>query len=375
MTLAGFTSRWTMPAAWAAARARAISRGDAQGFGDGQGSPGEPLPQALAVQALHGDEGALVGVFADVEDGDDAGVTQGRGGLGFLDEASLALGIGHRLGAQDLEGHRPAQAGVPGAEEHAHAPLAQLAEDLVAGEGVVAHARRRVFPCKVSDEATAREERGQAALPSAAMTTARAGDRLLRLVRGDFGVRRGHPLPLGSTVRRDGVNFSVFSKRATDVSLVLFAARRGGARDRDPPRQPVQPDRRRLARAGAGDRPRGGVRMAHGPHARTRSRSSTASTAAGCCSTPTPGAWPASRAGARATARAVTDASASCAPRSWTTSSTGAIEHPLNIPLADSVIYEMHVRGFTAHPGSGVAAPGHLRRSGGEDPLPQGRWE
>jgi hypothetical protein len=38
---------------------------------------------------------------------------------GFLDEASLAVGIGHGLGTQNLEGHRPAQAGVPGAEQHA----------------------------------------------------------------------------------------------------------------------------------------------------------------------------------------------------------------------------------------------------------------
>jgi len=33
-------------------------------------------------------------------------------------------------------------------------------------------------------------------------------------------------------------------------------------------------------------------------------------------------------------------------------------DQPLNIPLADSVIYEMHVRGFTKSPTSGVANPG-----------------
>ena len=36
-------------------------------------------------------------------------------------------------------------------------------------------------------------------------------------------------------------------------------------------------------------------------------------------------------------------------------------EHPLNTPLADSVIYEMHVRGFTRHPSSGVDSPGTFR--------------
>ena len=37
------------------------------------------------------------------------------------------------------------------------------------------------------------------------------------------------------------------------------------------------------------------------------------------------------------------------------------IEHPLRIPLADSVIYELHVRGFTRHPSSRVAHPGTFR--------------
>jgi isoamylase len=34
------------------------------------------------------------------------------------------------------------------------------------------------------------------------------------------------------------------------------------------------------------------------------------------------------------------------------------LDQPLNIPLADSVIYETHVRGFTRHPSSGVDKPG-----------------
>ena len=33
-------------------------------------------------------------------------------------------------------------------------------------------------------------------------------------------------------------------------------------------------------------------------------------------------------------------------------------DQPLNTPLVDSVIYEMHVRSFTRHPSSGVANPG-----------------
>src|SRR5580698_3018320 len=35
-------------------------------------------------------------------------------------------------------------------------------------------------------------------------------------------VKRGRPLPLGVTVRRHGLNFSVFSRHATSCTLVLF---------------------------------------------------------------------------------------------------------------------------------------------------------
>ena len=36
-------------------------------------------------------------------------------------------------------------------------------------------------------------------------------------------------------------------------------------------------------------------------------------------------------------------------------------DRPLNLPLKDSVIYELHVRGFTQHPSAGVAHPGTYR--------------
>lgn len=47
--------------------------------------------------------------------------------------------------------------------------------------------------------------------------------RLLALARSDFAIYPGHPLPLGVTRTADGLNFSLVSKNATDVSLVLFA--------------------------------------------------------------------------------------------------------------------------------------------------------
>ena len=45
---------------------------------------------------------------------------------------------------------------------------------------------------------------------------------------------------------------------------------------------------------------------------------------------------------------------------------------PLDRPIAETIMYEMHVRGFTQSPSSGVRASGHVRRHHREDPLPQG---
>ena len=48
-------------------------------------------------------------------------------------------------------------------------------------------------------------------------------------------------------------------------------------------------------------------------------------------------------------------------------------DRPLDRPFAETVIYEAHVRGFTANPNSGVdpALPRHLRRVHREDPVPR----
>lgn len=46
---------------------------------------------------------------------------------------------------------------------------------------------------------------------------------LLDVITGDFSIMRGKPIPLGTSLHRDGINFSVFSKNATAVSLVVFS--------------------------------------------------------------------------------------------------------------------------------------------------------
>lgn len=47
---------------------------------------------------------------------------------------------------------------------------------------------------------------------------------LLDIVEKDFEISRGHPQPLGATVMRNGINFALFSKNATDVTIVFFKA-------------------------------------------------------------------------------------------------------------------------------------------------------
>jgi len=184
-------------------------------------------------------------------------------------------------------------------------------------------------------------------------------DRLLRAVTGEFGIRRGHPLPYGAAARRDGVNFSVFSKHATAVTLVLFlpgeeepvlelpldsrtnrtgdvwhvfvegidpGIEYGFRLDCEPNPAPglLCYDSRRIlidpySKSVAGLETWGGVAAAKGRLERLRSR--------------------------------VVDEEFDWGPN----------EHPLEIPLADSVIYELHVRGFTRHPSSSVTHPGTFR--------------
>src|SRR5579871_1295761 len=47
-------------------------------------------------------------------------------------------------------------------------------------------------------------------------------EQLLQVIGPDFALERGSPLPLGASLRRRGVNFSLFAGEATGVTLVLF---------------------------------------------------------------------------------------------------------------------------------------------------------
>ncbi len=44
----------------------------------------------------------------------------------------------------------------------------------------------------------------------------------LSLITDDFNIQRGHALPFGATIERGGINFSIYARHATDVILVFF---------------------------------------------------------------------------------------------------------------------------------------------------------
>ncbi len=189
----------------------------------------------------------------------------------------------------------------------------------------------------------------------------RARENLLRIVKGDdFGVSRGHPLPYGATPRREGVNFSVFSRHATGVTLVLFLPG-----DPDPVLElPLDPRYNRTGDVwhafirGLDPGVEYGYRAERNPNPEPQlHRYDPAKILIDPFGKAVAGleAWGAGdgfgRWGRleRLRSRVVDE------EFDW------GFEHPLNVPLADSVIYEMHVRGFTRDPSSGVAHPGTFR--------------
>ena len=61
-------------------------------------------------------------------------------------------------------------------------------------------------------------------------------------------------------------------------------------------------------------------------------------------------------------------------PSSSTTRSTGRGQASPDLELEELIIYEVHVKGFTAHPSSRVAHPGHVSRVHREDSVPRDGW-
>jgi glycogen operon protein len=183
-------------------------------------------------------------------------------------------------------------------------------------------------------------------------------------------ITRGSSAPLGATVQAGGVNFSVFSKNATRVELLLFDR----AASRPAEVIALDPHRHRtyhywhahVAGLGPGQlyayRAHGPFAPAHGllfdgekvlldPYGLAVAVPPTYSRAA------------AGQPGDNAST-AMKSVVADPALYDWEG------DMPLRRPFAETVIYELHVRGFTRHPNSGVAASKRGTYAGLVDKIP-----
>ncbi len=169
------------------------------------------------------------------------------------------------------------------------------------------------------------------------------------------GVRtsRGAPLPLGATVRRQGVNFSIFSKHATACTLVLL---KPGAQEAYA-ELALDPELHRTGQVwhvfveGLDAGVQYGYRFDMQPNP-----------------DPSVHRFDPQRVLLDPYARALSNGVAwgSCPPGERPYRNSLVAENhfdwendqPLNIPLVDSVIYELHVRSFTQHASSQVEHPG-----------------
>ncbi|MGD2136590.1 MAG: alpha-amylase family glycosyl hydrolase, partial [Gemmatimonadales bacterium] len=182
--------------------------------------------------------------------------------------------------------------------------------------------------------------------------------RFFDAITADFAVKKGFPQPYGVSRLADGINFAVFSRHATAVSLVLF---RPG--DIEPlvelPFDPVinrTGDVWHILLRGLVPGFEYGFRMTREgetdlPIHRFDSRAVLLDPYARAVSGPS--LW---RGAQREAARLGNWRGLLVEDHfDW------ELDRPLNRHLADTVIYEMHVRGFTRDPSAGVTAPGTFR--------------
>jgi glycogen operon protein len=176
---------------------------------------------------------------------------------------------------------------------------------------------------------------------------------LLSLITSDFEISRGSPLPFGATVVRDGINFAVFSRDATFVVLVLFAPNEKDSLLEIPldVRFNRTGDIWHVYLRGLDPGIQYGYRMDRDPNSNpevhrydpelvlldpwTRAISGH-------------GKWGAETALKPNSRRSII----------IDNSFDWEQDQPLNIPLSETIIYEMHVRGFTRDPSSGAQHPG-----------------
>ncbi len=157
MTFSGLRSRWTMPAAWAAASAEASWPAMAAAVATGRrrsGVAGQELGQGRAVVEGHGQKTHAF-VLADLVDGADVRMVEGGCGLGLAAEADLVGGARGAPVMEELDRHLAAQLDVLGEIDDAHAAAAERPEQPVM--------RRSAGPRQAPRPAAARRAPGRRA--------------------------------------------------------------------------------------------------------------------------------------------------------------------------------------------------------------------
>jgi isoamylase len=178
---------------------------------------------------------------------------------------------------------------------------------------------------------------------------------LLDVVSEQFEINRGQPLPFGATSVRGGINFSLFSKHATDVLLVLFAPGQVEPLAEFPldARYNKTGETWHACVRGLDPGVEYGFRVSMSENTRPHlHRFDTDKILID--------PYARSLSGGEIWGRGHADRQATWLRRSRVVDPQfdWKFDQPLNRHLSDSVIYELHVRGFTRHPSSGVRHPG-----------------
>ena len=133
--LAGFKSRWMMPASCAASMASASWRAIATDSVTDMRARLEPCGERDAIDVLE-DQRADAVLLRQAVDGSDAGMIDGRENLRFAPEPRQPIRIVRELRQQYLERHVAVDAAIACAVDLAHAAAPQQLDDLVVLDGV-----------------------------------------------------------------------------------------------------------------------------------------------------------------------------------------------------------------------------------------------
>ena len=104
----------------------------------------DPVPERLALQKFHGDEGSPLGLV-NLVNGADVRMIQCRSGLGFaLKTAECLRAFGYIVG-QELESHKATELHILGLVYDTHRAGAELLDDVIVRDGLSNHWRESYF--------------------------------------------------------------------------------------------------------------------------------------------------------------------------------------------------------------------------------------